>query len=144
MGEAAANVRKALDGFDHKFAHRNFKWDTAQGLWTKDFLNLFSEEKKEHIAYFQELFDFELNEYQKLRKAVIHNDINDNNIIVSKDAVHPIINGIIDFGDAIYTQVINELGTCCAYAIMHCENPLEAAREVIEGYHRKSVTHVKA
>ena len=41
----------------------------------------------------------------------------------------------MDFGDAVNTQIINEVGTACAYAIMDQNDPLEAALPLVSGYH---------
>ena len=44
---------------------------------------------------------------------------------------------LIDFGDAIYTQIINDVAIACAYAIMNNSNPLRASIPVIKGYNSK-------
>ncbi len=135
LGVQCGLLTKALKGFDHKEAHRNFEWDIAQSLWTKNHINLFSEEKKEIITSFQNLFKAQQKTYSKLRKAVVHNDANDNNVIVSDDLVNPKVKAAIDYGDAIYTQIINDLAISCSYCIMHHNDPLEAALSIIKGYH---------
>tara|TARA_B100001113_G_scaffold353714_1_gene359306 strand:- start:848 stop:3874 length:3027 start_codon:yes stop_codon:yes gene_type:complete len=135
LGEKSGNVTKLLKGFDHKIAHREFEWDIAQSLWTKKHLNLFDIDQKKILKYFQEQFELKNNDYTQLRKSVIHNDINDNNIIVSEDLANPSVRSIVDFGDAINTQIINEVGTVCAYGIMNQNDPLDAALPIISGYH---------
>ena len=42
---------------------------------------------------------------------------------------------LIDYGDAIYTQIINDLAITCTYAIMNVEDPLDATIPIIKGYH---------
>ena len=42
--------------------------------------------------------------FKKLRKAVVHNDANENNIIVTRDLKTPKVTAIIDFGDAYYEE----------------------------------------
>jgi 4-aminobutyrate aminotransferase-like enzyme/Ser/Thr protein kinase RdoA (MazF antagonist) len=135
LGEQCGFLTKALQGFDHPKAHRHFVWDIAKSLWTKDYLSVFKGEQKEIIEYFQHHFELAQPTYSQLRKSVVHNDANDNNIIVSKDLINPKVNAIIDYGDAIHTQIINDLGVACAYAIMQHNDPLEAALPIIKGYH---------
>ena len=135
LGETCGKITKALQKFDHPQAHGEFEWDTAQSLWTKNHLNLFNNEEKEVISYFQNQFENNLASYNLLRKSVVHNDANDNNIIVSEDLVNPTVHSIIDYGDAIYTQIINDLAISCSYAIMGHLDPLEAALPIISGYH---------
>ena len=49
LGKKCGNLTKALEHFDHPKAHRNFEWDIAQSLWTKEYINLFDEKEKEII-----------------------------------------------------------------------------------------------
>ena len=135
LGKKAGEITKALLESDLKLERAQFDWDTSQALWVKDHLHLFNENEQAIIKPFIKNFESILDEYQSLRKCMIHNDVNDNNIIVSNDLTHPEVTGIIDFGDATYTQLINDVGITCAYASMNCVNPLEAAKEVVEGYH---------
>jgi 4-aminobutyrate aminotransferase-like enzyme/Ser/Thr protein kinase RdoA (MazF antagonist) len=135
LGEQCGLLTKALQGFHHPQAHGVFEWDTAQSLWTKDHFHLLNSEEQEVISYFQNLFEAHLISYSKLRKSVIHNDANDNNIIVTADLVNPKVKSIIDFGDAIYSQIINDVAISCSYAIMEHSDPLNAAIPIISGYH---------
>ena len=70
-------------------------------------------------------------ELTKLRKSLIHNDANDQNLLVSGQS----INGIIDFGDMVYSPLVNELAVCLAYAAMDVDDPIEVCAEVIKSYH---------
>lgn len=135
LGEQCGLLTKALQGFNHAEAHRNFEWDITQSLWTKEYLNLFSLEEKKMLSSFQEQFETVQDTYSKLRKAVVHNDANDNNIIVSNTLINPVVKAAIDYGDAIYTQIINDLAISCAYCVMHHNNPLQAALPIVKGYH---------
>ncbi|MEM9931392.1 MAG: aminotransferase class III-fold pyridoxal phosphate-dependent enzyme, partial [Bacteroidota bacterium] len=46
-----------------------------------------------------------------------------------------LVSGIIDFGDARYTETINELAIACAYAGQNAPDPLAATSEVVQAYH---------
>ena len=135
LGVQCGLLTKALQGFEHTKATRNFDWDIAQSLWTKNHLHLFNSEEKIIVTYFQHKFESNLESYSKLRKSIVHNDANDNNIIVSEDLINPKVKAIIDFGDAINTQIINDVAIACAYAIMNHNNPLAAALPIVKGYH---------
>ena len=135
LGEKSGMITKLLDGFNHKIAHRKFEWDIAQSLWTKKYLNLFNNDQKKILKYFHKEFESKKDLYNQLRKSIIHNDINDNNIIVSENLINPSVKSIVDFGDAINTQIINEVGTACTYAIMNQNDPLDATLSVLSGYH---------
>lgn len=135
LGEQCGLLTKALQGFDHPEAHRDFVWDVAQSLWTQDQLHLFSGEEKKIITYFQGEFKANKTHYNQLRKSVVHNDANDNNVVVSKSLINPKVVAAIDYGDAIYTQIINDVAIACAYAIMNHNDALDAALPIIKGYH---------
>lgn len=141
LGKQCGLLTQALQRFDHAEAHRGFDWDVAQSLWTKDHVDLFKDEEKAIVEYFQNLFEVSQDSYSKLRKAVVHNDANDNNIIVSSDLIHPKVEAVIDYGDAVHTQIINDVAVACAYAIMDHNDPLEAALPIVEGYHSTFELH---
>lgn len=135
LGKQCGLLTTALNGFDHAKAHRKFDWDIFQSLWTKEYLHLFTSKERAILNTFIARFESNFDTYHKLRKSVVHNDANDNNVIVSEDLLKPKVIAAIDYGDAIYTPVINDVAIACAYAIMHHNNPLEAALPIVKGYH---------
>lgn len=143
LGEQCGLLTKALSGFDHLKAHREFEWDVAQSLWTKDHISLFRKEEREIISFFQRKFESSQERYLELRKSVVHSDANDNNIIVSSNLIDPTVEAAIDYGDAIFTQVINDLAIACAYAIMNHNEPLEAALPLVRGYHSSYALNIE-
>jgi 4-aminobutyrate aminotransferase-like enzyme/Ser/Thr protein kinase RdoA (MazF antagonist) len=136
LGELCGSLTMALKNFDHREAHRTFEWDVAQSLWTKEHISLFSEEDKLLVQYFQNLFEHSNASYSTLRKSIVHNDANSHNVLVSDSKIDPGVCSVIDFGDTIYTQVINDVAIATAYAIMGQEDPLDAAISVVQGYHK--------
>lgn len=136
LGEACGHITHLLQGFNHPKATRVFDWDIAQADWTRKHFHLFNTEESDCIHFFMDAFHGIRDRYNDLRKSVIHNDANDNNIIVSKDLQYPEVSAIIDYGDATYTQTINDLAVAAAYAIMGHEDPLSAALPLVAGYHK--------
>ena len=141
LGETCGRLTMALQGYDHKLAHRKLDWDITLSLWTKKYLHLFSTEEAHLISFFQDVFENRQASYGNLRKGLVHNDANDNNILVTDDFRDPKVKAIIDFGDAVHTQLINDLAITCTYAIMGFENPLAAALPIIAGYHTEYELH---
>ena len=135
LGKQAGMLTRILQSFDHPLAHRKFEWDIAQADWTFNYSHLFKGEKLRLIKSFQQKFKGIQEPYQSLRRSVVHNDVNDNNIIVTEDMIHPEVDAIIDYGDAIYTQTINDLAIAIAYAVMGKPDVLSASLPIIEGYH---------
>jgi len=137
LGKQCGSLTKALFGFDHPHAHRKLDWDIAQSLWTLEHRHLFLDNKRDIVEYFQELFKASFDHYDLLRKSVIHNDANDNNVIVSNDLRRPEVLASIDYGDALFTQTINDLAISCAYGIMDQNDPLAATVDIVKGYHQR-------
>jgi len=135
LGEQCGLLTQALKGFDHPVAHREFVWDVAQAIWTKAHKGLFENDEREIVEFFQNQFEESHEAYAKLRKAVVHNDANDNNIIVTSELTNPKVQAAIDYGDSINTQIINDVAIACAYAIMNHDDPLDAAFPIVKGYH---------
>jgi 4-aminobutyrate aminotransferase-like enzyme/Ser/Thr protein kinase RdoA (MazF antagonist) len=135
IGTQCGILTKALQGFTHPEAHYNFEWDIAQSLWTKKHLHLFETPEKEILMLFQHKFEAYQPSYTSLRKSIVHNDPNDNNIIVTNNLLQPKAKAAIDYGDAMHTQTINDLAILCAYGTMGHHDPLEAALAFIKGYH---------
>ena len=135
LGKEAALITKKLKNFKSDFANAEMQWDISNSLWTKQYLKFIKKSsEKKIIKSFQNDFKKGLTKFKKLRKSFIHNDVNDNNIIVSNSLYSPEINGIIDFGDSINTQIINDVAITCVYAMMKSKNPLEAGVNVVKGY----------
>lgn len=137
LGQQMARLDQVISGFNHPGACRELSWDLAQALWIKDELSLHSTEQQALLKHFIERFEQQLPAYQQLRKQVIHNDMNDNNILISSDQLPPRVNGFIDFGDAVYSQLINEVAIAAAYVLMDQPDPLEAAVQLVAGFHQQ-------
>jgi len=135
LGTEAGRLSMALKDFKHPLAERNFEWDVARAGWTGDYEHLFSGEKLYILRYFQEQFEAIQKTYGSLRKSVVHNDANDNNVVVTEDLANPQVSAIIDYGDSVHTQLINDLAITIAYAVMDFSDALGAALPVVKGYH---------
>ncbi|WBX75305.1 phosphotransferase [Tenacibaculum ovolyticum] len=53
LGEQCGRLTKALEGFEHIEAKRNFEWDVAQALWTTKYIHLFDKEEKKYLNIFK-------------------------------------------------------------------------------------------
>ena len=75
----------------------------------------------------------------ELPQAVIHNDANDYNILVSRELDETgerKISGLIDFGDLSYSFRIAELAIAAAYIVCRRQDHLSAVTHLVQGYHR--------
>ena len=105
LGSFMGNMDHALQDFSHLAMHRKYTWDISRASETTANLKHILDHEKRRIAdYFLLQFDIEvLPQIGQLRHAYIHNDANDYNILVQDNR----ISGLIDFGDMVYTALIN-------------------------------------
>lgn len=136
-GKISGTLSQHLQGFDHLVAHRFYKWNPSETLKSRSLSKYFQTIEEQEIAnHFWQVFENQvLPLLPSLRCSVNHNDIHEFNLLVNYDYLNPKIVGLIDFGDAIYTQTINELAIACAYAAMDLPDPLSAIEAVLRGYH---------
>ena len=134
LGSKTAMISKSLTNFSHSFSKRKIEWDISNSLWVEEYIEKFNVDKKKIIEEFIKDFKEGLPIFNKLKKSIIHNDINDNNIIISNDLLNPKIESIIDFGDSVFTQTINDLAITCSYGIMNLNDPLSGCCDIVNGY----------
>ncbi len=139
LGQFIAQIDKGLSDFTHPGAYRYFDWDLAHGFAIcQEKKHLLSSEQQHQVHYF-------LSHYQtqtmpllaQCRQGVIHNDANDYNLLINNSDQPSEISGLIDFGDMVYSHVINELAITCAYALMGQDEPITALTEIVSAYHQQ-------
>jgi 4-aminobutyrate aminotransferase-like enzyme/Ser/Thr protein kinase RdoA (MazF antagonist) len=135
LGNFMGNMDKALINFSHPAMHRHYTWDISTAGDANLKLKYIKNHERRRIAgYFLLQLETEaLPVLSSLRHAYIHNDANDYNILVKRDRV----TGLIDFGDMVYTALVNNLAITCTYAMLNTDDPLYAASLVVKGYHEK-------
>ena len=133
LGSFLGNMDNALKDFSHPAMHRNYTWDISHASEAGDNLkHILNHEKRRIAGYFLLQFDTEvLPQIHRLRHAYIHNDANDYNVLVQGNRV----SGLIDFGDMVYTALINNLAIACTYAMLDEEDPIAVAASIVQGYH---------
>ncbi len=139
LGVFFAHLDLDLADFDYPAAHRQFYWDLNQAreVVHAKITHIKNDARRNLIALFLTGYeDRVLAKKDSLRTGIIHNDGNDYNIMLSsKNRWGWQVEGVIDFGDIIHTQLINELAILCAYAMMDKADPLRIAGKIIAGYH---------
>jgi 4-aminobutyrate aminotransferase-like enzyme/Ser/Thr protein kinase RdoA (MazF antagonist) len=134
LGSFLGEMDKALKDFAHPAMHRSYTWDISRANEASDNVkHILNHEKRRMAGYFLLQFDTEVApELHRLRHAYIHNDANDYNVLVQGNQV----SGLIDFGDMVYTALINNLAIACTYAMLDEKDPLTVAATLVEGYHQ--------
>jgi 4-aminobutyrate aminotransferase-like enzyme/Ser/Thr protein kinase RdoA (MazF antagonist) len=135
LGGFLGRLSRALESFGHPAAHRpGFLWNLDEAPAVKPWLD--GVVSPEHRALVARLFARHetraLPRLRGLRIGVLHQDANDNNLIVSEDGTA--VTGLIDFGDMTFGRRINELAVALAYALLEMDNLYMAARPLIAAY----------
>ncbi|MCO4797983.1 MAG: aminotransferase class III-fold pyridoxal phosphate-dependent enzyme [Colwelliaceae bacterium] len=138
LGKFIGKIDLALTNFQHPGAYRYLEWDLAQGYRVcMDKKHILDKQQSQLVEHF-------LLQYQtqtmpllsKLPQGVIHNDANDYNLLIDNKSAPTTISGLIDFGDMVHSQIINELAIACAYALMNEKHDLlTTLKTIVAGYH---------
>lgn len=146
LGSAVARLDEGLDGYaasaDTDAFHRSLDWDLARAasvlagsfeahsptdLFGEERWELFRRAYDDHTARTGPLLGL-------LPMALVHNDTNDHNVLISDDSESPAIVGILDFGDAVVSYRIADLAIACTYAVMGSATPVDDIETIVKAY----------
>ena len=110
-------------------------WKLDNVMACKDYLSeVIDEDAKDRIARLYAVYEEKiLPKLPKLRKAVIHGDANEQNILVGLDNPKK-VSGLIDFGEMQWASQINDLAITLAYSLLDEDDIAMASSKIIEGY----------
>lgn len=113
-------------------ASRRYDWDILQIDLSRQYSKLIANPSdRKLVDYFYQQYNENVRPFiPELRHSIIHGDANDFNIIVDNNR----ISGLIDFGDSVYSLLVNELAIAITYAMFDKENPLEWSMPLIQAY----------
>ncbi len=109
------------------------EWDIQHlSLNEKLFKYIGDPDNRKTVEYFYNaFFKYAYPYLEKLPKQIIHNDANEWNTLTKNGMV----SSIIDFGDMVYSQRINEAAIAIAYSCFNTDEPLKRATDLIKSYH---------
>jgi len=137
IGRALGNLDLCLGDFEHPSMKRSIRWDLARSAWISRHTKAIQDASRRRLV--EEL----LLQYRGrvavlmdgVPMSVIHNDANDENLLLSAEGHDWHVWSLLDFGDIVWTQTVNELAIGCAYAILGADDPVDAAAHIVSGYH---------
>ena len=137
LGMFLGRLDLALQDFRHGAEDHDLIWDTKKALRVRHLLVHVPEREKRALA------NVELDRFARhiapvlprMRTQVIHNDFNPHNVLV-QTAENDAIAGVIDFGDAVRSPVLQDLAVAAAYHFQTAGHPLDGPGEVAEAFHR--------
>jgi 4-aminobutyrate aminotransferase-like enzyme/Ser/Thr protein kinase RdoA (MazF antagonist) len=136
LGRFMGKFSKAFSGFYRPAAHRpEFIWNLDNALAAEEYFPSIA--NPAHRERAEQLFAHYRAEtapkLQHLRMAVIHQDANDNNLVIDP-ANESKVTGLIDFGDMCHGRQINELAVTMAYALMDQDDLFAASKALVCNY----------
>jgi 4-aminobutyrate aminotransferase-like enzyme/Ser/Thr protein kinase RdoA (MazF antagonist) len=139
LGYAMGELDRCLLEFVHPAMKRYLRWDLRWAEWISSYTFHIPNVRRRGIVE-RLLLQHRARvvpELHNLPTSVIHNDANDDNILLEttpEGGWH--IAGLLDFGDMLWSHTINELAVMCAYAILRMDDPVRVIARIAAGYHR--------
>lgn len=135
LGQTVASLTKALEGYDHPLKIRTHNWQLSRAMESKPYCSYITGVHKNICEDIFKKFDLDvLEQLNKLPHSIIHNDLNDYNLLVHTQEDKLLVNGLFDFGDMAYQATICETAIALAYAILGQDNPLAVCKSYLEGH----------
>ncbi len=133
IGKFQAQLTIALREFSHPAEGMGILWDTKRVSRFIDLADAIEDEDRRDLVT-AAIRQFQANVaplLPSLRHQVIHNDFNRDNILIDGDQIV----GLIDFGDIVYSPIIQDLATTCAYLADRTDSFIEAICDIASGFH---------
>lgn len=136
IGACLGQLDKTLESFRPPDTDFSMVWDSANVDTLADLSACIPAGScrlliENHLENFQKSLKSKLT---ALRRQVIHNDANLNNILVSPDDPAE-ISGLIDFGDIVVAPAVNELAVACSYHLSGACDVAAVLTSISSGYH---------
>ncbi|NUO87645.1 MAG: phosphotransferase [Cupriavidus sp.] len=137
LGAALAHFDAALAGFSHPHATHRLLWDLQHLADLRPLLAHVDDVEKSLLAAraMDDFVRYTGPKSQKLRRQVIHNDMNAYNVMVDEHDVDR-VTASLDFGDMVEAPLVNDLAVACAYQLSATGNPMTSALDCVRGYQR--------
>jgi hydroxylysine kinase len=136
LGTVLAQLGLALRNFSHAAAGHKLAWDIKNVCRLRELLSHIPSPAHRDLAqyFFENFEDNAAAHLPSLRAQVVHNDLNPYNVVVGADDQDRVA-GIFDFGDMVYTSLINDVAIGACYQVSTGEHALETAAEFVGAYH---------
>lgn len=140
IGETLGRMDRCLEGFEHPGMERDLDWDLLNAQWISRSTGCIADAGRRAIVE-RILLQYRgriAPQLENLPRWVIHNDANDENILLEPDPTGGYrVSGLLDFGDMVRTIAVAEPAIAGAYAILGSGAPLEALAALAGGYARQ-------
>jgi Ser/Thr protein kinase RdoA (MazF antagonist) len=135
LGRVLARMGQELRGFAHPAATRALLWDIAQADRVRPLLaELDGPAGRDLLVACLDRFDADLGpRLAPLRRQLVHNDLSGDNVVIGDDGIT--VAGVIDFGDALVTQLVNDVAVAATNLLAPDGDPFAPVLDFVCGYH---------
>jgi hydroxylysine kinase len=115
-GACLAELGLALRDFEHPASDYPLLWDIRNAASLEQLLPHVSDEALRKLCEqrLERFRDVAAPQLDRLRSQVIHNDMNPSNVLVDDADVNR-VTGVIDFGDMVFSRLVNDVAVAAAY-----------------------------
>jgi Ser/Thr protein kinase RdoA (MazF antagonist) len=138
-GHLAARLGLALRDFTHPAARRSLIWDLRNVGRVARLVEELPEltAREQIIGLLERVELLTAGRLQRVRQQVIHNDLNDMNLLVDAHDQAQIV-GVIDFGDLVHTALIADVAILAADQIEPGDSVRDSIADIVMAYHETS------
>jgi Ser/Thr protein kinase RdoA (MazF antagonist) len=135
-GRIAARLGVALREFSHPAARRFLIWDLKNVGRAAGLLEELPDvpERARVMDLLERIAMLTGGRWPRLRQQVIHNDLNDMNLLVDPED-EAVIAGVIDFGDLVHTALVADVAIVAADQIAAGESVRDSIADIVMAYH---------
>ncbi|EPB7269007.1 TPA: phosphotransferase [Klebsiella pneumoniae] len=135
LGSMAAHVTNALMDFSHPAQDHVLLWDAQHASLLRDYMNaVVAPARRAMLAFCLDNFEARVKPLlPSLRKSVVHNDMNGDNVLVNPQNTDEIA-AILDFGDSVNTAIAIDAAVGATYQMGTGEHLLDGALAYLRGY----------
>jgi Ser/Thr protein kinase RdoA (MazF antagonist) len=132
LGTVLARLALALRDFDHPAADRELSWDLRHAGRMEAMLDELppSPHRAELGTSLRAFEEQTVPRLTRLPVQVVHNDLSRDNAVLTADGEI----GVIDFGDVVRTQRINDVAVAMADHLDESAEPFAPALDLLRGY----------
>ena len=134
-GDCLAQLGLALADFEHPASDYPLLWDIRNALSLGQLLPHVGDPDLRTLCE-QRLERFGTvvaPQLERLRSQVIHNDLNPSNLLVDHADVNR-VTGVIDFGDMVYSRLVNDVAIAAAYFCRAGGDPFADVLDMLAAY----------
>lgn len=138
LGEAAGRLSLGLSSMEPPVGLEPHDWDMrrAAEIVEASLHAVQDADRRESVRTIMGWYDDLLPAWDRLPRSVVHQDLNDANVLADADEDGVLrISGIVDLGDSLYSVRAAEVAIAAGYAMVRKADPLAAAAEVVAGFH---------